>query len=228
MSGSRSFPFKLVVFDLDGTLVDSLADIAASVNHALAAHGLPTHPLGAFNDLIGEGLEVLIERALPPGRAQAGEGRALVASLITAYRAHHAMHHLDTTRPYPQIPALLGELGERSVPLAVLSNKREDFVRKVVRGALPGVPFARVRGTRDGVPRKPDPTAALAIARELGVAPGRAAFVGDTKIDMQTAAAAGMFPVGVSWGFREVRELVEHGARAVLREPLELLRVGGE
>jgi len=211
-------PPRAVLFDLDGTLLDSLHDIGASLNHALEVHGLPPHPLPAYRHFVGEGVQVLVSRALPPGR------EALHAPVLATYRAHYAEHLLDNTRPFPGIPQVLARLEEEGVKLAVLSNKPDAATRRLVTALLPQVPFAAVYGERVGVPRKPDPTAALALAAELGVAPGECAFVGDTGVDMATARASGMWAVGVPWGFRDVDELESHGAQVIAPTSEALLR----
>ena len=210
-------PPRAALFDLDGTLLDSLHDIAVAMNHALATEGLPTHPLAAYRSFVGEGVRLLVSRAVPADRAEAH------AAVLEHYRAHYAEHLLDHTRPFPGIPALLADLEAAGVRLAVLSNKPDAATRRLVEALLPQVSFGAVYGERTGVPRKPDPTAALAIAAELGVPPAACAFIGDTAVDMDTARAAGMLGVGVTWGFRDVEELQAHGARA-LASTAEALR----
>lgn len=219
--GSEPGCLRAVLFDLDGTLVDSLADIAGSMNHTLARFGLPTHPEARYRVMVGEGLEVLARRAIPEERW------GLLEEVLAEYRAHYAVHALDASRPYPGIAELLDGLAERHVPIAVLSNKRDDFTRAMVSALLGRWSFVQVLGERVGIPRKPDPSAALEIASALGVEPAACGFVGDTAIDMRTAVAAGMFPVGALWGFRGREELVAAGARLLLSHPPELLgRVG--
>lgn len=209
-------PLRAALFDLDGTLVDSLADIAAAMNHSLTHHGLPTHPTGAYSHFVGEGVMELARRAA------SGGDEALHTSLLTVYRAYYAEHLFDQTVVFPGILPLLAELNREGVKLAVLSNKSDGFTKKLVKGLMPDVPFAAVYGERPGIPRKPDPTAALALAQELGVAPGDCTFVGDTSVDMDTARGAGMVSVGVTWGFRGVEELRAHGAQALATTAAEL------
>ena len=212
--------FAAAIFDLDGTLVDSLADIAAAMNWALAHHGLPTHPEAAYRDFVGEGVRELVRRSagLAPAAARLeapGPEAALQAALLESYRGHYAAHLLDRTRPFPGMPDLLARLAGGGVRLGVLSNKADAFTRQLVEALFPGQAFGAVYGERPGVARKPDPAAALALAAELGVAPGACAFVGDTPVDMKTARAAGMHAVGVTWGFRGAEELRAHGAQAL-------------
>ncbi|RJS15764.1 HAD family hydrolase [Corallococcus sp. H22C18031201] len=201
---------RAVLFDLDGTLVDSLGDIAWAMNRALAHHGLPIHPEPAYLRFVGEGVKQLVRRAVPEGRED------MHAPVLATYHAEYDGHLFDRTQPYPGVHAMLTALAEDGVRLGVLSNKSDDFVKRLVARLLPGVGFAAVYGERVGVPRKPDPTAALALAEELGARPEDCGFVGDTPIDMDTASAAGMFSVGVTWGFRPEAELRAHGARAVV------------
>lgn len=209
--------FHAVIFDLDGTLADSLGDIGGAMNEALVARGLPSHGLEAYRQFVGEGVEVLAHRAAP------GLGPAGLPLLVEEYRARYAARIDAQTRPYEGVPAMLDGLVAAGLPLAVLSNKRDDFTLELVRRLFGRWPFVEVRGERVGVPRKPDPTAALELARALGVPPADCAFVGDTAIDIRTAVAAEMIPIGVLWGFRGADELHQAGARRLLSHPRELL-----
>jgi phosphoglycolate phosphatase len=209
---------RAAIFDLDGTLLDSLHDIGAAMNHALAAHGLPVHPLADYRRFVGEGVRVLVSRAVPAGQ------EALHEPVLAAYKAFYAGHQLDHTRPYPGMLELLARLQGEGLKLAVLSNKPDADTKRLVAALLPDVRFGAVYGERAGVPRKPDPTSALGVAAELGVVPGDCAFIGDTAVDMDTARAAGMYGVGVTWGFRDVEELQAHGARVLARTADELLQ----
>jgi phosphoglycolate phosphatase len=209
---------RAALFDLDGTLLDSLADIGHAMNHALAAHGLPTHPLPAYRHFVGEGVRQLVRKASAP------EGREAVhEALLAAYHAHYDAHLLDNTRPFPGVPEVLARLAADGVRLGVLSNKADGFTRRLVEHFFPGVPFGAVYGERPGVPRKPDPAGALGLAAELGVSPAACAFVGDTAVDMGTARAAGMLAVGVTWGFRDAEELRAQGAQVLASTADELL-----
>lgn len=212
-----SVPFRAAIFDLDGTLVDSLADIGVAMNRALAELSLPTHPPEAYAGFVGAGVQVLAERALPADE----QGR--LDEAVAAFRRHYEKALVVHTHPYPGVVALLEALTHQGVPIAVLSNKYEEATQAVVRALLATIPFSDVRGHRVGVPKKPDPSAALAIAHGLDVPPADCVFVGDTGIDMATARAAGMIPVGVRWGFRDDDELRRHGARALIDAPAELL-----
>jgi phosphoglycolate phosphatase len=206
-----------LIFDLDGTLLDSIADIGGAMNDALAARGFPAHEMSAYLQMVGEGVETLALRALPK------DAHVDVTEFVAAYRVRYAERMEANTKPYDGIPAMLDALAARGLPMAVLSNKREDFTVELVRRQLSKWRFVEVRGERRGVPRKPDPTAALELARVLGVAPKDCAFVGDTPIDVQTAIAAGMQPVAVLWGFRGHDELHRAGARTLLTHPRDLI-----
>ncbi|WP_338863211.1 HAD family hydrolase [Myxococcus stipitatus] len=208
---------RAVFFDLDGTLVDSLGDIADAMNHALVRHGLPAHPEPAYRRFVGEGVRELARRAVPAGREE------LAGLVLETYRAYYEEHLFDRTAAYPGILGMLSALAGQGVVMGVLSNKSDGFVKQLVERLLPGVPFRVVYGERQGVPRKPDPTAVLGMAAELNVEPLTCGFVGDTAVDMLTARAAGMYGVGVTWGFRDAEELHSHGARVVATTADELL-----
>lgn len=211
--------YRAVLFDLDGTLLDTLADLADAANAMLADMGLPGHPRDAYRYFIGEGVEKLVERALPPGRRDPASLAAGAARL----REHYGRDWAAKTRPYPGVPELVAELGRRGLLQAVLSNKPDDFTRLMTAHYFPENPFAVVRGALAGVAKKPDPAAALAIAGGLGFKPGEFLYLGDSAIDMQTATAAGMRAVGAAWGFRTCQELLDNGARHVIAAPLDLL-----
>jgi len=204
-----------VIFDLDGTLVDSLGDIAAAMNRTLASAGFPTHPLDAYRDFVGDGVQKLAERALP-AFAQ-GES----ASLVTAYQEDYAQHLVESSTPYPGIPTLLDALSARGIPMMVLSNKPDLATQQLVEALLGRWHFRRVAGERPGIPRKPDPTAALSLAEEVDLSPKDVSFIGDTLVDIGCARAAGMRPLGVLWGFR-AKEVAASGVTTV-RRPEELI-----
>lgn len=209
--------FDAVIFDLDGTLADTLEDIADSMNEALSQLAQPAHPREAYRDMVGEGVVNLARNALPPGREE------LVEEAVTRFRAHYAAHIVDHTRAFPEVPAMLDALAARGVKLAVLSNKIDAMTRRIVERCFSKWQFDAVFGEREGVPRKPDPTSALEIAAMLRVAPARCAFVGDTWIDMKTAVNAGMYGIGVLWGFRPREEMEEAGAKRVVAAPAEIV-----
>ena len=189
---------KAVLFDLDGTLADSLADIAASTNACLAGMGLPTHAASAYPSFVGHGIGVLVQRALAPLGAADRE-----SELLEALRIHYGAHSTDQTVAYPGIDALLGTLRDRGVRLAVVSNKPDDMTQRIVQALFADAGFEFVTGERPAAPRKPDPTGILLACRTLGVDPHDAVYVGDTPVDVRAAAAAGLRSVAVTWGFRD-------------------------
>ena len=209
--------FRAVMFDLDGTLADTLRDIAAAGNHALTSMGRSPLDLPRYRQFVGWGIHYLIEHALAtddPDEIDRG---------VALSRGYYAAHGEVHTRLYPGIAELLDGLTERGIPLAVFSNKPDPATRQVVDHLLSPWRFADVRGAREGVPLKPDPTVALDLARQIGVPAADWIYVGDSEVDMETASAAGMFGVGVLWGFREEPELRRSGAKAIIRRPTELL-----
>lgn len=208
-----------MLFDLDGTLADTLADIANATNSALSALGVLTHPLETYRLMVGDGARVLCQRALPADRQD------LVEQAVDLMRAHYAQHCFELTQLYPGIAEVVTELHRWGHKLAVLSNKPDDFTKQMVAHYFRPSPFAVVRGQLANVPLKPDPTAALHIAAELGISPAQWFYLGDTNTDMRTARAAGMLPVGVLWGFRDRQELVESGAEMLLETPADLLKM---
>ncbi|MDH3583643.1 MAG: HAD family hydrolase [Phycisphaerae bacterium] len=212
---------QAILFDLDGTLLDTLGDIATAANAALAELGQPTHPTAAFRDMVGAGADVLMQQALGADRAE------LVERGLAAFKSHYRLHLTDQTRPYDGVTDVLDHMVTRGVPGAVLTNKPQAAAERVVAALLDRFPWAAIVGQRPGVPRKPDPTAALRIAADLGVEPGRCLFVGDSHIDMHTASAAGMTGIGAAWGFRSRRELTESGAVRVVEQPRDLLELLG-
>lgn len=210
---------ELVIFDLDGTLLDTIGDLAVACNACLALRGLPQHTYEDYCRFVGNGIMRLVERALPePLRTP--ENVALVrADFVKYYTAHIDCH----TRPYDGIPELLRELAGRGVRLAVASNKFQAGTEKLVERFFPSIPFAPVLGQRPDVPLKPDPAVVREILATTGVEPGRTLYVGDSGIDMLTASAAGVRSAGVTWGFRSREELVEAGACHLVDRAAELL-----
>ena len=206
-----------ILFDMDGTLLDTLGDIAGSVNQVLSAHGLPTHDDDAYRLFVGDGIGRLVERAIGPG-----QGQVDVARLTQEMRGVYAGRWADQSRCYPAIPAALDRLVAAGVPMGILSNKPHDFTVAMAQHFLARWPFLQVRGQMDGVPPKPDPQAALEMLAAADVEPSRAWVVGDTRIDVETGQRAGMVSVGVTWGFRGEAELRAAGADHVLHDPAAL------
>ncbi len=215
-------PIRAVLFDLDGTLLDTIVDIAEATNRVLAARGLAPFSIDETKLLVGDGIDEMIRRSFALRGVESLTG-ADVAAIIVEYRREYQACWHEHSRPYDGVPELLAGLARRGKKTAVLSNKSDIYTSRMTEALLAGHRFEIVRGARPGVPLKPDPSAALAIAAELGVEPSACAFVGDTSIDMATASGAGMIPVGALWGFRTEDELRGSGAAALIASPLELL-----
>ena len=208
---------RAVLFDLDGTLADSLADLANATNWALTQLGCPTHPLESYRYFVGEGARQLCARALPADKQN------LVDDALRLMRERYDAHCFDLTKLYAGIPELISALAERHYRLAVLSNKPDIFTKRMIAHYFSPSPFTVVRGQMPNVPLKPDPAAALQIAQELGVPPAQWLYLGDTNTDMRTARAAGMRAGGVLWGFRSREELLESGAEHTVAKPDDVL-----
>ena len=210
--------YKAILFDLDGTLLDTLEDLATAANRALGTLGLPAHPTDAYRVFVGDGLRTLAERILPGEQRSAAQVDALVA----AFEREYSRTWNERTAPYAGVPEMLDRLTGDGYRMSVLSNKPDAFTRLCVEQLLPHWTCAPLYGQRPGVPKKPDPAAALAIAAELGLDPAEVLYLGDTATDMHTARAAGMAAVGVLWGFRTADELRAAGARHLITHPGEL------
>jgi phosphoglycolate phosphatase len=211
--------FSAVIFDLDGTLADTLKDLADATNWGLRQLGFPEHSLSEYRYLVGSGRTELCRLALPKDRQE------LVEKLVNLMTGYYADHCFDSSQLYSGIVETLTELNQKGVRLAVLSNKPQDFVELTVKKLLSQFQFDVVIGDRQDIPRKPDPEGAKQIAAALKLSPDKIAYVGDTLIDMQTANRAGMYAVGVSWGFRDREELIEHGAKIIIATPTQLLPI---
>lgn len=212
-------PYQAVLFDLDGTLIDSLDDLAQATNRTLAQHGFPIHPTDAYKLFVGDGVRNLILRALPEA---ARSDQALVDRCLHTYAADYGTNWNAHTRLYPGIADMLDALVTRGIHLTLLSNKPHVFTQACASEFLAKWHFDIVMGAQASFPHKPDPSAALDIAHRLNIAPASFLYLGDTSTDMQTACNAGMFPVGVTWGFRSREELESSGARRIITHPLEL------
>jgi phosphoglycolate phosphatase len=208
-----------IIFDLDGTLLDTLPDIARAANRVLAENGLPQHPIQSFQAFIGSGAWWLVYRALPEDHRD----EATVTALTASFKKVYGTIWQERTRPFPGIVSMLSGLGDRKLKLGVLSNKPDSFTRLCVEAFLPANLFAHVQGQVDGLPKKPDPAPALQAAEALQAAASSCCLVGDSEIDVATGLAAGMSTIGVLWGYRSKEELLLAGAEAVIERPEELL-----
>lgn len=215
--GQKNNP-EAVLFDLDGTLLDTLEDIARAANHVLVARGFPVHPVEAYRLFIGDGSRMLMHRALPPEMQNPGTVEACTRDFLEAYDANLAV----STRPFQGVEELLDFLEGGGIRLAVLSNKAHAFTVKCVARFFPSNAFEVVLGQQDGLPLKPDPAGAVRVARMMNLEPGQFLYAGDSATDMKAARGAGMFAVGVLWGLRGEAELRAAGAHVLVSGPAEI------
>ena len=209
-----------VLFDLDGTLSNTLDDLAASVNHALAAHGYPTHEVAAYRYFVGNGATLMIRRALP----EDARDDATVARLQATFMEHYSVHSQDKTGPYDGVTELVAALREQGYRTAAVTNKPDSAAQAIVASMFPGL-FDAVIGQREGVPTKPDAAMPKLAMAALGVSPEECLFMGDSNVDIRTGVNCGAHPVGVLWGFRDREELLEAGAKDLIAKPDELWAV---
>lgn len=210
---------KLIVFDLDGTLLNTIADLAGATNYALHTCGYPTHDTDAYRYFVGNGINKLFERALPETERNEENIRRIRSLFIPYYNIHNA----DFSRPYPGITHVLETLQAQGCLLAVASNKYQEATSKLIRQYFPKQSFVRVFGQRDNIPSKPDPSVVFEIMKAAGVQPEDTAYIGDSCVDMQTGINAGAETIGVSWGFRPRAELEAYHPAFIADTPEELL-----
>jgi phosphoglycolate phosphatase len=211
--------FKAVLFDLDGTLLDTIEDLTDSMNMALGRLGYPGHDPETCKKFVGDGVEKFALRALPDNHRD----DSTVEKCVNAMREEYKTRWANKTKPYDGIPELLDALTTHQKKMAVLSNKPDDSTREMVAKMLWRWRFYPVYGARPSVPKKPEPDSALEISQRLAVPPKEVLYLGDTGTDMKTARAAGMFGVGALWGFRTAEEIKESGAEALVEHPMEVL-----
>ena len=211
--------FMAVIFDLDGTLIDSIEDLADSMNTVLENLGYPVHDTESYRYMVGDGVRSLAERALT-GTVR---DETTIELCLDKFKEEYTARWATKTHAYEGIPDLLDELETRQIRMNILSNKVDHFTKLTVSRFFPRHKFDYVMGADPSLPKKPDPAGALLIANKLGIPPQQFLFLGDTNTDMMTAVAAGMFPVGAIWGFRAEKELYESGASKVITHPRELL-----
>ena len=212
--------YNTYIFDLDGTLLDTLRDLANSVNYALSQHGMPTHSIDDVRRFVGNGVRVLMERAVPNGAANP----ALDATFAT-FRQHYMQHSLDTTRPYDGITELIRELKARGCQLAVVSNKMMAATQELVHHFFPEIEVAIGEHEAAGIRKKPAPDTVFEALRQLGVGKEGAVYVGDSDVDLATARNSGLPCISVLWGFRDKPFLQEHGATTFVETPRQILEI---
>lgn len=209
---------KLVIFDLDGTLLNTIADLALSTNYALNKLGYPTHEVEAYNFMVGNGINKLFERALPEGE----KTEENVLRVRKEFVPFYDMHNADESRLYPGIPELLSHLQDAGIQVAVASNKYQAATQKLIAHYFPTIKFTAVFGQRDGVNVKPDPTIVFDILKIANIEKNDVLYVGDSGVDMQTAANAGVTACGVTWGFRPRAELEEFNPAYIVDSAKEI------
>jgi len=212
---------KLIIFDLDGTLLDTLQDLGDSCNAILEQYGYPTHPLVAYKKFVGNGVQKLIERALPE-EARTAE---TITTLLAAFKTYYEQKPVSHTQPYIGIIPLLQELQSLGYLISVASNKYHEAVIPLMQQYFPNISFDLVLGHRAGHPAKPDPAIVLDSIQTLGVSKKNCFYVGDSSVDMDTANNAEVTAIGVTWGFRDEDELKQHGAKYIIHTPQELLGI---
>ena len=211
--------YSTYIFDLDGTLLDTLGDLAASVNFALREHGMPEHSIDDVRSFVGNGVRLLMERAIPDG----ADNPDFEVTFAT-FRQYYMAHSLDTTRPYDGVPEALRELRNRGCQLAVVSNKMMAATQELIRHFFPDtIAVAIGEHEAEGIRKKPAPDTVFAALRELGVGQEGAVYVGDSDVDILTAENAGLPCISVLWGFRDKDFLIKHGAKTLISAPSELL-----
>lgn len=211
--------YQTYIFDLDGTLLDTLSDLAASVNYALRTYGMPEHSVDDVRRFVGNGVRLLMERAVPGGTAN-----PLFDEAFATFRQHYMLHSLDTTQPYDGIPEVLAELRQRGCRLAVVSNKFMTATQELIRHFFPDtIEVAIGEHEAEGIRKKPAPDTVIEALRQLGVGKENTVYVGDSDVDIQTAANAGLPCISVLWGFRDREFLTQHGAVTFISSPRELL-----
>lgn len=218
---TRQKKYKGAIFDLDGTLLNTIEDLTDSVNEAMASMNCPTFLQNKVMQMVGNGFRNLIIQALPENRRSEEE----IAQGLNLFDNAYSRNYANKTAPYPGIPELIRTLSDNEIRLAVDSNKRNDYTNTLIRKWFPAISFTGVYGERekDGIPKKPHPAAALALASQMGFSPEEILFIGDSRPDMETGRNAGMDCAGVTWGFRDAEELIANGAAYLIETPKELL-----
>jgi len=225
---------RAILFDLDGTLLNTIRDIGIATNHALKEHNLPGHNLKAYRDMVGGGLRNLVEQSLQRSttardnipnivNVKESSDKSLIDNVLKSVLHKYNECCCEYTKPYPGITDLLKELAALKIPMSILSNKDHDLTVKIVSKILEDHKFEVVLGAREGIPKKPNPQSTLEVSEKMNISPVNFLFVGDTSADVQAAKASKMEPVGVSWGYRSIEHLKQAGVKNIINHPLELL-----
>lgn len=212
--------FKAVIFDLDGTLLNTLNDIVGSLNKVLRDFKFNTHSYDDYKYYVGNGAKILIDRVVPKDTSE-----TLKEDILKRYLSTYEEHQYDKTCVYEGIEDLLFKLNKLEISISVLSNKPHNATVSVISHYFRMIEFQCVFGQRPGIPIKPDKTSAIEISKIIGISPSEIIYLGDSDVDMKTAVSSGMFPVGALWGFRTKLELLENGAKKVIDHPLDLLEI---
>ncbi len=209
---------KLAIFDLDGTLLNSIDDLGHAANYALEKNGYPTHSIASYPFFVGNGVRRLIERVLPEDARTVN----IVDRLLVHFKEYYNEHNTDFTVPYQGIPELLNKLSAHGVAIAVASNKYQQATEKLINHYFPNISFVAVEGQKDNVPVKPDPSIVFEILSKAKMPKADTIYIGDSGVDMETARRACVDSVGVTWGFRPEKELIESHADNIVNSPSEI------
>lgn len=213
--------YKGIIFDLDGTLVNSIEDLSDSMNSVLQRNNFPTHDINSYKQFVGNGMKNLVRRALPEGH----KDEATVTKCFDMMTEIYGKNCTAKSEPYDGICDLLNELTSRDIKLTILSNKTDALTKVVVKKLFSSWHFEFVAGLTDEALKKPNPQGALQICHDLGFTPSEMLYLGDSGTDMQTANNAGMYAIGALWGYRTEKELLDNGAKQLLKHPLELVQL---
>ncbi len=213
--------YKAIIFDLDGTLINTLNELGTVTNHVLTEKGFPNHDIDAYRFFVGEGAANLIRRALPLSQRK----KNIIDDCLSLFMKIYNEICGQNASLYDEIPQMLDKLVNTDMKLTVLSNKPHELTLKNISQFLSNWHFEIIFGQREGIPKKPNPAGAIEIANHLNIQPSNFMYLGDTGIDMKTAVSAGMFPIGALWGFRDKKELEESGAKALAENPLDVIEL---
>lgn len=209
---------KLAIFDLDGTLLNTIYDLGGASNYALRKMGFNQHPIPAYNFMVGNGVRKLLERAQPDADSKT------IDELLSIFKEYYDQHCMDDTKTYTGIPELLQELTERGVAIAVASNKYQSAAERIVKHYFPDIPFVSIQGQQEGRPAKPDPSIIFSVLADHPTPKNEVLYIGDSGVDMETARRACVESIGVSWGFRPVSELREAHADNIVSTPSDIIK----